>query len=141
MRRDHLFLGLTTLFAIAFLVFGSPLGFRLQGALRGPYAPLATLPELETLTARLEGYGEIKTVGAETLGKKVPVYSRYPFNFKNEILIAAGEEEGIREGDTALFQGSLLGIVSKTFPHSAVVETIFDARFKVSVRVGLEAAG
>lgn len=140
MRRDHLFLTLATIAVVALLALGSPLGLKVQGALRGPYAPLAPLPELQTLAARLEGYGEIRTVSAETLGKKVPVYSRYPFNFKNELLIAAGRSEGVAVGDTALFQGALLGTVSKVFEHSATVGTVFDSRFKVSVRVGLEGA-
>jgi rod shape-determining protein MreC len=64
------------------------------------------------------------------------VYSRYPFNFKNEFLVDAGTHEGITAGKAVTFQGILVGIVLKTFPDSALVRTVFDGNFKIPVRVG-----
>jgi hypothetical protein len=137
MFREYLFLGASVVGMALLLIFGQPLGFALQGILRGSYLPLTPAPQIATLEARLEGYGEIRTVAALAGGIKAAVYSRYPFNFKNEILIAAGDKQGIKVGDTALFQGSILGVVLKVFDNSALVETVFDSRFRTPVRVGL----
>lgn len=76
-------------------------------------------------------------------------YSRFPFNFKNEITITAGTDDGVgvgagvllpRPGDqsktNAASNAILLGIVSSAGPHSCVVTTIFDSRWKSEVRVG-----
>ncbi len=64
------------------------------------------------------------------------VYSRYPFNFKNEFLVDAGANEGVAEGRAVVFQGILVGVVLRTFPDSSLVRTVFDGNFKIPVRVG-----
>lgn len=76
-------------------------------------------------------------------------YSRFPFNFKNEITVAAGSDDGVRAGagvllarpgdhsqSTVASNAILLGIVSSASAHSSVVMTIFDSRWKSEVRVG-----
>jgi rod shape-determining protein MreC len=64
------------------------------------------------------------------------VYSRYPLNFKNELLVNAGLKDGVAVGAAATFQGILIGEVEKVFEDTSVVETVFDSRFKLPVRVG-----
>ncbi|MBI2889106.1 MAG: hypothetical protein HYY10_04245 [Candidatus Liptonbacteria bacterium] len=72
------------------------------------------------------------------LGKTtlVEVHSRYPFGLKNELLVNAGEKDGVRVGQPALFHGMFVGVVMKVFDHAAIIETIFDVRAKYAVRVG-----
>jgi len=64
------------------------------------------------------------------------VYSRYPMNFKNEILADAGENVGVFVGKAVTFQGVLVGSVEKIFKDSSLIQTVFDGTFKVPVRVG-----
>ena len=78
------------------------------------------------------------------------VYSRYPFNVKNELLVDAGRARGVAEGDMALIpydapartepkiQGSFLGVVKEVREATSIVQTIFDARFERAVRIGSE---
>lgn len=64
------------------------------------------------------------------------VYSRYPFNFKNEILVNAGLTDGVAMGSAVVFQGVLIGRVEQAFSNEALVETVFDSGFEMPVRVG-----
>ena len=68
------------------------------------------------------------------------VYLRYPFNFKNEILINLGEKD-VKIGDIAVLPSFeknnfiLVGKVKKVFENYAVVQTLFDSDFKLSVKI------
>ncbi len=64
------------------------------------------------------------------------VYSRYPFNFKNEITVDAGSLDGVALGKAAIFNGILIGTVSQIFPREATIQTVFDDNFKLPVRIG-----
>jgi rod shape-determining protein MreC len=64
------------------------------------------------------------------------VYSRYPMNFKNEILVDAGVDKGVVAGKAVLFGNIFIGKVIDVFPGSALVQTVFDGDFKMPVRVG-----
>jgi len=64
------------------------------------------------------------------------VYSRYPFNFKNEFSIDIGKNEGVIVGKAVTFGGVLIGKIEKVFDDTALVETIFDSRLQVPVRIG-----
>ena len=64
------------------------------------------------------------------------VYSRYPMNFRNELLVNVGANEGVASGDAVVFQGMLLGQVQKVFSNEAIVQTIFDNNLKMPVRIG-----
>lgn len=66
----------------------------------------------------------------------VEVYSRYPFGLKSEFLVNAGEKDGVRTGQPALFRGVFVGVVTKIFDRAAIVEALFDARAKYAVRIG-----
>ncbi len=63
------------------------------------------------------------------------VYSRYPLNFKNELLIDAGSADGVSTGTAVMFQGMLIGRVATVFLHETLVQTIFDNGFEIPVRV------
>lgn len=68
------------------------------------------------------------------------IYSRYPFNFKDELLVSAGSALGIQRGDVAIAEGFFLGLVEKTYSQSALVRTVFDARMRFAVRIGEQGA-
>lgn len=137
MRRDSIFSAAAAVFIIVLFTFGSKLGMKLQTILAGPVGTPSSVPALATVSQTVEGYGMTHTTGTTTVkGIAASVYSRYPFNLKNEILIAAGANAGIKVGDVALYEGSLLGSVEKVSGNSALIETIFDNRFKTPVRIG-----
>lgn len=66
------------------------------------------------------------------------VYLQYPFGFKNELLVDAGTDQGVATGSAVAFQGIFVGIVIRTFPDSAMVQTVFDPAFKMPVRIGVD---
>jgi rod shape-determining protein MreC len=68
------------------------------------------------------------------------VYSRYPMNFRNELLVNAGASDGVAQGAAVIFQGMLIGQVETVFSNSAVVQTIFDNGVKMPVRIGANGA-
>lgn len=131
MRKEYYFIAALVLFAVILFGFGSRAGLALQAALRGGFGPPA--PDAAGLTA---------SIGLSRSGTalKVPVYSQYPLNLKNQLSIAAGTADGVKEGDVALTNGYLVGIVEKSFEHSALVQTVFDKRFQAPVRIGTAGA-
>ena len=83
------------------------------------------------------------------------VYSRYPFNFKNELLVNAGANQGVEISQAAVIVPSnstssnpirnyisngtspiLVGKVEKVFENVSLIQTIFDSRFQSAVRIG-----
>lgn len=88
----------------------------------------AQLAELENIASQIPN--------ASTSYVRAMVYSRYPFNFKNELLINAGSRDGITAGKAVIFQEILIGTVENAFSDSALVETVLDSNFKMPVRVG-----
>lgn len=67
------------------------------------------------------------------------VYSRYPFNDRNELLIDKGEEDGIVSGMPVLsYDGVLLGRIIAVERTRSVVQTIFDPAWRSSVEIGPE---
>jgi cell shape-determining protein MreC len=64
------------------------------------------------------------------------VYSRYPMNFRNELLVNAGANVGAAPGAAVMFQGMLIGQVQKVFSDESLVQTIFDNNLKMPVRIG-----
>lgn len=64
------------------------------------------------------------------------VFSRYPLNFKNEILIDRGSNDGVAAGAAVLFQNLLIGRIVYVYHNESLVQTIFDSAFAMPVRVG-----
>jgi rod shape-determining protein MreC len=86
------------------------------------------LAELQVISSQLPTSSPVEV--------RAMVYSRYPLNFKNELLVSAGSDSGVNVGAAVVFQGMLLGQVQKVFSNTALVETIFDNGLKIPVRVG-----
>jgi cell shape-determining protein MreC len=66
------------------------------------------------------------------------VYSRYPLNFKSELLVNAGTDQGVAVGNAVMFQGVAIGSVEQTYKNSSLVETVFDTGFQLPVRIGAQ---
>lgn len=91
---------------------------------------------LEAQLAKLSSISaEIPTVPGGYI--RAMVYSRYPLNFKSEILVDAGSNEGVAVGKAVVFQGIMIGSIIQVFPDSSLVQTVFDSNFKMPVRVGV----
>ena len=88
----------------------------------------AELAQLQTVQAQMP------TSSPATI--RAMVYSRYPFNFKNELTVNVGADQGVASGSAVLFQGALIGQVQAVWPNVALVQTIFDNSFKMPVRIG-----
>ncbi len=64
------------------------------------------------------------------------VFSAYPFNFKNEIILNAGKNEGVIMGAPVIYNGLLIGKIDGIFGGMSSAETIFDSSWQSSVYVG-----
>ena len=146
MRRDILFFGILLLALGALLFFDPAFSWQAQRYLYGgaEQGEINTLhAENIALRAELTALkGRNAAVPSATGIRAASVYSRYPFNVKNEFLAGAGKQEGVREGDSVLLFGDkdpikiLVGKVEKVFKSTALVETIFDERWHSAVRIG-----
>ncbi|KKU15160.1 hypothetical protein A3A20_01165 [Candidatus Wolfebacteria bacterium RIFCSPLOWO2_01_FULL_45_19] len=111
----------------------------------GDFFSSAVSEELETLRAentvlksRLaleENYIPNETEGFIS----VRVYSSYPFNTRNELIIQGGTADGIKEvAPVVTREKVLVGFVSRVSEKTSSVRTIFDQDFEISVRIGAE---
>lgn len=103
------------------------------------------LLRVQSLEAERVSLRAIQNSIAYDKGQAAFVFARYPFNAKQEIVVSIGSESGVSVGDIAIVPangpdgqptGILLGKVTKTFDHTSVVQTIFDSKFEMAVRVG-----
>jgi len=99
-----------------------------------------TMPTLQEQTLEAE-IAKLQSVQAQ-LPETVPnylramVYSRYPFNFKNELLIDIGKNEGVAANAAVVFDGALIGKIKVAYSDTSIVTTVFDSGFQMPVRVG-----
>jgi rod shape-determining protein MreC len=97
--------------------------------------------ENQSLQAQiLEIKEQVNLVNAENQSYfRARAYSNYPFNNKNQILIAAGKDDGLKEGQAALFQpGIFIGKVTELEARRSKVRTIFDFNWELPVKIGEE---
>lgn len=108
----------------------------------GGAASPAADPTLAAQNDALQAQLAVLQVMASQLPTSTPnavramVYSRYPMNFRNELLVNAGSDEGVASGNAVTFQGMLVGQVQKVFENESLVQTIFDNDLKMPVRIG-----
>jgi cell shape-determining protein MreC len=141
MRRDRWFLYASIFLLAGFIIFNFFSGLKIKAYFSSTVNSEAELGRLraenESLKAQIGLLSQFQKYLNQTAGS-IPafVYSRYPFNLKNEILISVGVNQGVEVGDTVLFRGLLLGKVKETKKSSSVVQTIFDSNFQTAVRAG-----
>ena len=96
---------------------------------------MAQNDQLKAQLAELQGIAaELPTSSPNYL--RAMVYSRYPLNFKNELFVDAGMDDGVATGSAVVYEGLLVGRVIQAWPHYAAVETVFDNNFRLPVRIG-----
>lgn len=131
---------------IALLIFFAPsYGWKVRAWLSPASITGASQADEQTLTAENEAL-KAQLATFQMVASQLPtsstneiramVYSRYPMNFKNELLVTAGSDSGISVGAAVVFQGMLIGQVEKVFSHTALIQTIFDNSLKMPVRIG-----
>jgi cell shape-determining protein MreC len=64
------------------------------------------------------------------------VYSHYPFNVKNEIVLKLYENSVATIGAGVIHDGILIGKITKVTKNAVIAKTIFDPEFRLSVRIG-----
>ena len=140
MGRERWLLGILTLLLTALIFLPSPslLEFKRFLGVRGEEVINNPILENVALKSELMRLEEIKRQLPEWSSKylKASVYSRYPFNLKNEFLINIGANLGLRGSEAVLIGKVLVGQVDKVFENTALVRTVFDERFKGAVRIG-----
>ncbi len=140
MSRERWLLGILTLLlaALIFLPPPSLLEFKKFLGSRSEEAINSQVLENAVLKSELAKLEEIKKQSGEWPSKylKASVYSRYPFNLKNEFLINIGANLGLKGGEAVLVGKVLVGQVDKVFENTALVRTVFDERWKEAVRIG-----
>lgn len=72
----------------------------------------------------------------ETGGRKVKVYSNYPFNDKSFMVIDYGREDGAELGMPIVSKNILVGGISEIKNKASTVKTIFDSSWVGGVVVG-----
>ena len=65
-----------------------------------------------------------------------PVFARYPFSFKDEIIIGKGSNDGVSVNMAVVTQGVLIGRVKIVKEKYSLVQTVFDSKFELPVRLG-----
>lgn len=104
------------------------------------YNEPALLAENQVLKAEVAALAEVKRLldlSGTAGGLPVVVLSRYPLNFKNRILIAAGANAGVAAGQAVILpERILIGRVINVFSNTSLVQTVFDPGFQAAVRVG-----
>jgi cell shape-determining protein MreC len=155
MRRDSWFLVFFA-FVLIVLVFARPdWGWSAQAFLLGSFAGGENATQLHDLqvenNALKSELAVLKDMKGELLSDRgaslsALVYSRYPFGFKNELLINAGKVEGVALGMPIVAMSHLrsgadghavlVGSVEQVFEHTSVVKTVFDDSWRSAVRIG-----
>ncbi len=158
MRRDYWLTGVLFL-AVALLMLGRfSFGWQMQRffEISDPGDPdlRELVLENEVFRTELAGLRDIKNQIPSTSPHylRASVYSRYPFNVKDEILVNVGEGSGVNVGQAVLFpvytssdelsaynpapKGILIGKVKKVFKDTALVQTVFDEGWRSATRIG-----
>lgn len=91
---------------------------RLASAERASADILPELPEKNLISAR--------------------VYSTYPFNTRNELVVEKGRLDGVmKDAAVVTKEGILIGFIGRVSEKTAAVKTVFDPSFEIPVRIGV----
>ncbi len=146
MRGEHWFIIVLILIEATIIVFVPSAGWNLQAILlrnRGNADTALQDAEREIAALKAAQAGGGEAVASNSF-LAATVYSRYPFNLKNQLLLNAGSDRKVAEGAPvyvppdggAKGREILLGKIITVFAHESLVQTIFDSRFQTAVRVG-----
>jgi cell shape-determining protein MreC len=146
-----LFLGAGLFLRKQFQVTLGTTGGHIGSVLSSPFAFLANIGALPSLKANFDA---LTLENAELKGKlalfedlselphtdravEAHVFSTYPFNHRNMLMIDKGEDAGLGVGWGVIMGDSLLlGKVAAVFPYTSSVQTIFDPDMTLPVKIG-----
>lgn len=143
---NHWISGTLIIILAAAIFFAPSYGWAIRAWLSPSAVLQANSPTLAAENDALQAQLATLQVVASQLPTSTPtevramVYSRYPMDFRNELLVNVGGNEGIQVGAAVIFQGMLIGQVRTVFPEEALVQTIFDDTLKMPVRIGATGA-
>ncbi len=151
-KRGSFIFVVLILVLLILIIFAPNLGREIRGFLESATPSDASLESLVLENQILKTELEILKSYKESWPKsenylQAAVYSRYPFNLKDEILINVGREQGVREGaaivlgydlskESDRLSEILVGRVKKVLKNSSLVTTIFDPSWRMEVRIG-----
>lgn len=148
---EKIFIGTVTLATLLLALFDPSTGWRMQRVLEGHAGRTVDETRIENTALKAEIAGLLTAKRPTSVVnngyRSAFVYSRYPFNFKNEMLVSAGSEQGLRVGQAAFFmpgdaetptagRAIMVGQVTQVFTETALVRTVFDPAFQLAVRIG-----
>lgn len=142
MRKEFWFLGVLILVLLGLVIWQPQFGwFFGQFFLGAPSSDPAELKALRDENAALK----VELAKLEDVKRELPdrkpeylralVYSSYPFNLRNKILVDAGRRDGILGGEGVMFGNSLIGKIEEVFEGTALVKTVFDPSWQSAVRI------
>jgi len=140
-------LGILIALVAFLLIFDPSSGWVVRNFIYQPGTGRTDASRMENDSLRAE-LARLKDVTVTSSGDLIAayVYSRYPFNFKNEIILDAGKNEGVEMGRAILIpvpgasstaaQSVLLGKITQVADLYSSGQTVFDTRFQLAVLVG-----
>ncbi len=142
MRKEFWFLGVLILVLLGLVIWQPQFGwFFGQFFLGTPSSVPGELKALRNENAALKAeLAKLEDVKRELPDRKPEyfralVYSSYPFNLRNKILVDAGRRDGILRGEGVVFGNSLIGKVDGVFEETALIKTVFDPSWQSTVRI------
>jgi cell shape-determining protein MreC len=151
MKSSRIFFYVLTVILLLIIIFLPSIGWKLHSWL-APSIPQdngGLAVENVALKAALAQYATVARALPDIPQNYIPamVYSRYPTNFRSELLINAGTREGVTAGRAVVIEVAtpasaraglyvLIGKVQAAFGDTAVVQTVFDPAFRMPVRIG-----
>lgn len=152
MKRKYLSAVILILVLVILILFNPGLGWRIRGFFEGRYRgqdASGLILENQSLKSELLLLNNIKDSLPKWKADYVPamVYSQYPFNLKDEILLGAGRNQDIVVGDAVVLTanqnassltsgGILLGRIKTVMDNTSLAVTIFDSEWRSEVKVG-----
>lgn len=152
MRKKKLFLGILILVLIILILFNPGLGWKIRGLFEGRYRNQSVdglVSENQSLKSELLLLKNVRDSLPKWVADYVPVmvYSRYPFNLKDEILLGAGKNQNIagneavvlsvnKNADSLISGGILVGRIKTVMENTSLAATIFDSEWRSEVKIG-----
>ncbi len=138
-KRSWVLIILAAFFAVL-LFFGPQISWRMRQAFLRPESEFTENKDAEIIVLKAE-LAKLESIKSQ-LPTKPPsyirgiIFSRYPMNFKNEFLLNAGSVDGVAEKRAVVFDGVLVGRITKVFEDTSLAQTVLDYGFQTPVRIG-----
>ncbi|MEK7181487.1 MAG: rod shape-determining protein MreC [Patescibacteria group bacterium] len=152
MKKRYLGIGILILVLVILILFNPGLGWKIRGFFEGRYRNQGVdelVLENQSLKSELLLLKNVRDSLPKWMADYVPamVYSRYPFNLKDEILLGAGKNQNItgneavvlsvsQNADSLTSGGVLAGRIKTVMENTSLAATIFDPEWRSEVKIG-----